>query len=231
LGTAEDQHAAVAEAAVRRPIKARNARWASRAAAALARAGVTPNQISIASVGFGALAGGCLSAGAHSQSTALRVALPAAAAACAQLRLTCNLLDGMVAVEYGRKTKSGELFNDLPDRFADAFIFVGAGYAIPSVTHGAALGWAVGLLAVMTAYVRVLGGSMGLAQSFLGPMAKQHRMAVITVACLAQAAESAAGWPARALPAALGVIAAGCVVTIWRRLGRIVTEAEARVAS
>ncbi|WP_235365251.1 hypothetical protein [Proteus terrae] len=32
----------------------------------------------------------------------------------------------------------------------------------------------------MTAYVRVLGGACGLDQQFTGPMAKQHRMALLT---------------------------------------------------
>lgn len=29
-------------------------------------------------------------------------------------RLLCNLLDGMVAVEGGKRSKSGELYNDVP---------------------------------------------------------------------------------------------------------------------
>ena len=55
-----------------------------------------------------------------------------AAAACIQLRLLCNLFDGMVAVEGGFKTKSGEIYNELPDRVADVLILAGAGYAMPS---------------------------------------------------------------------------------------------------
>jgi phosphatidylglycerophosphate synthase len=31
-------------------------------------------------------------------------------------------VDGMVAVEGGFRTKSGEIFNELPDRFADVFV-------------------------------------------------------------------------------------------------------------
>ena len=33
-----------------------------------------------------------------------------------QLRLLCNMLDGMVAVEHGRATPVGALYNDVPDR-------------------------------------------------------------------------------------------------------------------
>jgi len=37
-------------------------------------------------------------------------------------------------------------------------------------------------LAILTAYVRVLGVSVGTPQYYLGPMAKQHRMAALTAA-------------------------------------------------
>src|SRR5260370_27985395 len=90
------------------------------------------------------------------------------------------MLDGMVAVEGGLQTKSGEVFNDLPDRIADALIFIGAGHAVHTLPYGMELGWSAALLAVFTAYVRMLGGASGLAQSFVGPIAKQQRMAVMT---------------------------------------------------
>jgi phosphatidylglycerophosphate synthase len=139
------------------------------------------------------------------------------AAAFIQLRLLCNLFDGMVAVEGGRRTRSGEVFNDLPDRIADPLVLVGAGYAIVGVDWGADLGWAAGVLAVMTAYVRVLGGATGVTQSFMGPMAKQHRMAIMTGAALLAAAEEVALGTDRVLVLALMVVVVGCVVTVVRR--------------
>lgn len=48
--------------------------------------------------------------------------LPILAAVFIQCRLLCNLFDGMVAVEGGKSTPSGELFNDIPDRVADPLI-------------------------------------------------------------------------------------------------------------
>jgi phosphatidylglycerophosphate synthase len=42
-----------------------------------------------------------------------------ATAACIQLRLLCNLLDCMVAIEGGKSAPTGALFNEMPDRFAD----------------------------------------------------------------------------------------------------------------
>ena len=150
------------------------------------------------------------------------------AAVAIQGRLLCNLLDGMVAVEGGRQTKSGEVFNDLPDRIADSIIFIQAGYAIHSFPGGRELGWAAALLAVFTAYVRMLGGASGLKQSFMGPMAKQHRMAVMTAACVLSIFES---WFVRTgtlLWAALIIVVVGCVATIVLRTVSIIRGLEAR---
>src|SRR4029434_6543150 len=110
-----------------------------------------------------------------------------------QLRLLCNLLDGMLAVEEGLKSATGEIFNELPDRVADVVILVGAGYAVPGVPFMPALGWLAAVLALLTAYVRALAGSLGLTQHFVGPMAKQHRMFTLTVAALVAAIGSLAG--------------------------------------
>jgi phosphatidylglycerophosphate synthase len=152
----------------------------------------------------------------------------AVAAAGIQLRLLCNLLDGMVAVEGGLQTKTGEVYNDLPDRVADVLIFVAAGYAVRAWLGGLALGWSAALLAVFTAYVRMLGGTVGLKQSFIGPMAKPHRMATLTVACLLSMVEARFLQSGSILWTALIVINLGCLVTIMRRTRRIVAEMEAR---
>jgi phosphatidylglycerophosphate synthase len=208
----------------RRPIKARESAWAAAAAKRLAAAGATPNGISLASVGCAALSAACFLAAGGSAGVVRALFLLLAAAAI-QLRLVCNLLDGMVAVEGGMKTKSGEIFNDLPDRIADPLILIAAGY-FPGDGVSPTLGWLAAVLAVLTAYVRVLGGSAGAAQHFLGPMAKQHRMAVMTGAAVLGALEAIAGFPPRVVPAALLVVALGCVVTIARRVKLIVIELE-----
>ena len=106
-------------------------------------------------------------------------------AAAVQARLVCNLLDGMVAIEGGKKSSVGALYNEFPDRIADSLLIVALGYAV----GWPALGWFGALAAALTAYVRVFGGSLGLAQDFRGPMAKQQRMAVLTAACVVGAAE------------------------------------------
>ncbi len=211
----------------RRPIKARDTRWAAKIAAVLAKAGVKPNQISILSAVFGLGAGLCL-AGTSRSEAFLWPWLYLGAALFIQLRLLCNLFDGMVAIEGGFKTKSGEIYNELPDRFADAFIFIGAGNVVAEGEWAELAGWLCAVLAVLTAYVRALGVSAGASQHFCGPMAKQHRMALMTAACVVSAGLLFTGILLPVVPWALLVIAIGCVVTIFRRTGRIVRELESR---
>lgn len=199
--------------AARRPLASRQSRWARSVAGWLAERRVAPNHISLASVLFAALAGWCFWASVSWKWWLVGSALGI------QMRLICNLMDGMVAIEGGLKSKTGDVFNELPDRFADLLILVPGGYAVGHPD----LGWCAGALAVFTAYVRVLGGSLGLPQDFVGPMAKQQRMAVMTLAALV-----GAFFDTRALTAALGIVAVGSLVTVFVRSFRILRLMEKR---
>jgi phosphatidylglycerophosphate synthase len=213
-------------AVARRALATRHAAWARRLARILAGTGVSPNAISVAGLGFGAAAAAAFFVAPRLGDRAVASLLLAAVGI--QLRFLCNLLDGMVAVEEGRKTARGDLYNELPDRLADVVILVGAGYAIRDFAGGRELGWAAAVAAVLTAYVRALGGSLGLTQDFAGPMAKQHRMFTLTIAALLAALESALGMPARAIRVGLVLIAAGSIATAWRRTRRLAAEAGVR---
>ena len=203
----------------RRPIGARRWRTSHLVATWLARRGASPNAISVAGM-LGAIAAGGLLA-----STAIAPAWERAAwlaaAALILLRLVANMLDGMVALESGRASRLGELFNELPDRVSDSAVLIGLGYA-----HGSdpTLGYVAALLAMFTAYVRAMGKVAGAPQCYHGPKAKPHRMALVIALCLAATlAPDALGMriPAEGLtpPAwVLAVIAAGCVLTAARRL-------------
>ena len=218
---------ALAASASRRTLATRNRRWARTLAARLATAGVRPNSVSIAGVVFAGVSAVTfyVSAGCAAE---IRAVLLLVAAACIQLRLLCNLLDGMLAVECGLKTPAGELFNELPDRVADVMILAAAGYAARELPAAPILGWAAAVAALFTAYVRVLGGALGLTQHFIGPMAKQHRMFVLTMAAMVAAVEVLTSGTARGIPAALAVILAGSMLTAMRRVHRIAVEAEAQ---
>ena len=211
----------------RRPVAARNTAWAAASARWLVSAGVRPNTISVFSSVFAAGGGASFWLAGQSQTPTGWILCMVGAIAGMQLRLLCNLFDGMVAIEGGFKTKSGEIFNELPDRFSDAFIFVGAGYTAPlEFPFMPVLGWLCALLAVTTAYVRAMGAAAGSSQHFCGPMAKQQRMAVLTVAAVVV---TAAPWVPQlrwVLPVALGVVAAGSLITVFRRTSRVMRELE-----
>src|SRR5438874_12679249 len=111
----------------RRPLRTRQRRWAIAMARGLAGIGVRPNPVSIASVVFAALGAAALVASSSAPPRA-RALLLVAAAAAIQLRLLCNMLDGMLAVEGGFHGKLGDLYNEVPDRIADSLFLIGAGY-------------------------------------------------------------------------------------------------------
>ena len=179
----------------------RGALWAQRLARSLAGMGITPNQISVLSIVFAALGAWCLFLGGWQLFLA---------ALCIQGRLLCNLFDGMVAVEHNQATALGPVYNEFPDRIADSLLLVAGGYACGFPE----LGWLAALAAALTAYVRVYGAACGLGHDFRGPMAKQHRMAVLTLACIATALLPFALTP---LVVAMGTIGALSLVTCVTR--------------
>ena len=217
-----------AELGDRRPIATRNRKWAQDATAWLAARNVSPNAISVAGM-FACIVAG-LALGLTSISD-LRI-LWLIAAAGAQLRLTANMLDGMVALSSGRASRVGELYNEIPDRVSDAAVFIGAGFAWGG---NLALGYIATILAIFTAYVRAAGKIAGAPNEFCGPMAKQHRMLVITLFCL-YSAITPRSWQMisfndaqiGAITVALIVIIVGCVITVIRRLSRIAAALGAR---
>jgi phosphatidylglycerophosphate synthase len=190
----------------RRPIKTRSAGWARRITDVLVKRNLSPNQISVASIAFALF-------GIVALNIDNGVIGSILCAIGIQLRLLCNLFDGMVAIEGGKQSDIGSLYNEFPDRIADSLLLVGLGYAIGYPD----LGWCAALAAALTAYVRVFGGSIGLKQSFIGPMAKQHRMAVMTVGLLLNAIETSIQGSHYVLLIALVIIAVGSVATCVMR--------------
>lgn len=200
-----------------------------RLARTVARAGVSPNQISILGMLAAVAAGVLLAAAWHD-----RLAMPdllsrgmlVVVALLIQLRLVCNLIDGMVAIEGGKRSAIGELFNEVPDRVSDAAVLIGAGFA---VTGSPTLGYLAALAAVLTAYIRAVGKGAGVGSDFGGPMDKKVRMLTVAAAALYLAFTPRSFWPEVELQGhafgllsiVLLIITLGSLLTCILRLRRI----------
>ncbi|MDG0815412.1 CDP-alcohol phosphatidyltransferase family protein [Bdellovibrio svalbardensis] len=196
----------------RRELKTRNKAWAHKLAQLLASSNISPNQISALSI-FCALGGLAAFAAAHTTGHHLFLVL---AVLGIQTRLLCNLMDGMVAIEFKKKSPVGDLYNEVPDRIADAFLILGAGLYCQSHDLAMTLTWVNIFLATMTAYIRALGASLGNGHKYLGPMAKQHRMALLTAAAVIELV-----FNIEAIYVALWIMLVGLIVTVVRRLANL----------
>lgn len=203
----------------RRPVPLRGFRFIQAMAATLARGGITPNSISVCGL-VASLAAGGLWALTDSMPEAERL-LWLAGMLLVLVRILANTLDGMVAVEWGKATPVGLLYNEAPDRLSDSALLIGAGYA-----HGGSveLGYAAACVALFVSYVRLLGRAAGAPSDFSGPMDKGGRIIALMVAAAwmglaPQAWQPDPGqWGAAAI--ALLVVCLGGVYTAGRRLAR-----------
>ncbi len=209
----------MSDTANRRPLTSRNSAWAARLASWAVAKGLTPNQLSQASMGFAALGFGLYALSPHGPGILQFLCLLLAAAAL-QARLVCNLIDGMVAIEGGRGAKDGPFWNEAPDRVSDLLFFAGAGLAAGQP----ALGLLAAALAIATAYIRELGRAEGFPPDFSGPLAKPQRMAVLTAGTVV-AAFYATEW---SLTVTLWIVVIGAAFTILRRSLTLIEKLKTR---
>ena len=201
----------------RRPIAARNLGVTQRMAAVLVARGASPNGISVAGMVAGLAAGIAFAATRGWPDAATPLWL--LGAVLVQARLMANLLDGMVAIGRGVASPVGELYNEVPDRVSDTAVLAGLGVA----ADAAALGLGAALAAMFTAYIRTTARAAGAPMDFAGPMAKQHRMALVTglaVWCAVIPGDWGGGPAVRLVLAAIVI---GSVLTALRRLARAAT--------
>jgi len=218
----------------RRDIPQRSTTWAAKLADVMYAAKLTPNTVSIGSVVFAAIGAAALVASALVATDGARAGWLIVTIVCIPLRLLLNMLDGMLAVEKGMHTVTGDLFNEVPDRIADLLLLAAAGYATAglwttgSTNWGVALGWAAAAAAILTAYVRTLGAANGVGNFFAGPMAKPARMWVLVAASLASLFEPLFDGRGLFLAVGLALILLGSIVTVIMRLKRIARALHAR---
>lgn len=219
MNTAEQAEPNEDPIANRRALTSRNTGWAKGLAERAVNMGITPNQISRLAIGFAAL-GAIFYVLSPLGPGFLQFIWLILAAATAQARLVCNLIDGLVAVEGGQGAKDGLFWNEVPDRLSDFLFLAGAGIAAGNLS----LGLFAATLAIAAAYIRELGRAEGFAPDFSGPMAKQHRMAALTIGSVV-AAFYGGEWTMGIM---LWIIAAGTAVTILSRSVRLISALKAK---
>jgi len=198
----------------RREIASRDTNWARAIARKLTEWGAVPNHISMMSVFFSVAGCAVLLSSLFFgfNKCAAYILFPV----CIGLRLLCNLFDGMVAVEGGKGGPNGDLYNDIPDRFDDVLLIVPAGYVAGGI--GVELAWLAAVLAVMTAYFRWMGAYKTQRHFFNGPLAKSHRMALLSAASLGAAVASYWGYDCIVFLVALVIMNIGVAATLINRL-------------
>ena len=137
---------------------------------ACARYGISPTQLSVAGVAFGA-AGGLALAG-------LPTGLPAAVvvAALLAIRLACANLDGGLSRFTDRSSRWGSIENELGDRLSDMAACAGLFFlATPAVAL------AVLLAASFPSWISLAGAAAGAQRSNVGPVGKTERCLLLVL--------------------------------------------------
>ncbi|WP_017708774.1 CDP-alcohol phosphatidyltransferase family protein [Pseudomonas syringae] len=175
--------------------------------------GITANQVTLAACAISLLIGAVVA-----------VAIPhywvfALIPAWMIVRMALNAIDGMLAREFGQKSRLGAYLNELTDVIADSALFLPFALLV-DVSPGLVL--LVTLLAIFSEYAGVLGPMVGASRRYDGPMGKSDRALVFGVL----GAGVAIDWlPALWINVILLIVCALLVYTLFNRVRRGLSEA------
>ena len=134
------------------------------------------------------------------------------------LRMAFNAIDGMLAREFGQKSRLGAYLNELTDVVSDTLLYLPFAFVLPLGT------WPVTtviVLAVISEYAGALGLMVGASRRYDGPMGKSDRAFVFGALALwvglTTALPDFATW-------LVWVVALLLVVTIGNRVRRGLAE-------
>ena len=136
---------------------------------ALARAGITANQVTVAAMLLSIVAGAAL-AGGHAGRWVLLL-MPAVLF----LRMALNAIDGMLAREHGMQRALGGLLNELGDVVSDIALYMPLAL-ITGISPFAVT--AAVVLAVLSEMTGVVAVQIGASRRYDGPMGKSDRALV-----------------------------------------------------
>jgi CDP-diacylglycerol--glycerol-3-phosphate 3-phosphatidyltransferase len=141
----------------------------------LSRAGVTPDQVTLAAVPVALVGGACLLV--STQVPVLLLAVPLLIV----IRIVLNLIDGNLARRTGRIHPRGELFNEVGDRLADIAFLAPVAW-LPGASASLVL---LGVLGgVLASYVGITSRAAGGERIYRGILSKPGRMTLLLVCSL-----------------------------------------------
>jgi phosphatidylglycerophosphate synthase len=185
--------------------------------AALAeKSGISPNQLSVLSLVFAAMAA------AFYILSASNIEMLYAAALMVLLNAILDTMDGALARRIGKANLKGDFLDHVIDRYADMFFLGGiifAGYAP----------WPIGLLAVigvfLTSYIGTQAQALQLGRYYGGMMGRADRLTLIFLATIGNAVYSndlaglpILGWVLAATMISSHITALQRFIHIWKRL-------------
>lgn len=180
---------------------------------ALARAGVTANQVTVAAAVVSVALGLLLVVRGDDRALFLLVPL------WMFLRMAFNAIDGMLAREFGQKSRLGAYLNELTDVISDSALYLPFALVPPfsPLWTGTVI-----VLAVISEYAGVLGPMVGATRRYDGPMGKSDRAFLFGALGLwLGLAGSVPEWVGYVMP----IMAVALVATIVNRVRRGLAEA------
>jgi len=179
---------------------------------ALARAGVTANQVTLAAALLSLAAGAAVAAFRHEPRILLL--LPAVLF----VRMALNAIDGMLAREHGQKSRLGAVLNELGDVVSDAGLYLPLAL-VPGFCPYLVV--AIVLLGVISEMAGVVAIQIGATRRYDGPMGKSDRAFVLgTLAFLVGVGLRPGTW----LDVLLGIVVLLLVITILNRATKALRE-------
>jgi len=186
---------------------------------ALARAGATANQVTLAAVALSAAGGAAIALAPAARWPLL--ALPAVLLA----RMALNAIDGMLAREHGQASRLGAVLNELGDVVADSLLYLPL-----ALVPGVHAGWLVAAVvaSLWTEMAGVVALQVGSPRRYDGPFGKSDRAVAFGFLALLLGLGARPGWW---LDAVLAVLVLLALVTVVHRARRALAEPAAPAPS
>jgi CDP-diacylglycerol---glycerol-3-phosphate 3-phosphatidyltransferase len=186
-------------------LKPRFQAWLRPLVGAIARAGVTANQVTLAAAVVSVAVGAFV---ASRPDTRVFLLIPV----WMFVRMAFNAIDGMLAREFGQQSRLGAYLNELTDVVADTALYAPFALLAPFAPAWVAL---VIVLSVISEYAGSLGATVGASRRYDGPMGKSDRAFVFGALGLwVGLASPLPAWATFVMPA----LAALLVLTIINRV-------------